>query len=337
MPDPIRIALIGAGIYMRETHAPAFRLLNEQYEIAAIYSRTHESAARLAAAFDHQPTVTTDIDDLLKREDIQAFDIALPIDQMPAIIEAALRAGKHVISEKPAAPDLAVGRQLLAVADQYPQQAWFVAENWRFEPTFLQARDLINQGAIGKPMFISWVISIRMDETNPYYHTTWRRTPGYQGGFLFDVGVHHSAALRLVVGEVVQVSAVTAQMRQDLPPADTLSASLVFRDGMIGNYACTFAPPSSLPPYLVVFGSEGLLRVDRPHIEIIRGQDTERRQLWDTQPRPIVTILREFSAAVHSDVPSRHSTGQEALRDLAVMEAIFQSAASGQSQFVESI
>lgn len=338
MPNsPIRIGLIGAGIYMRDTHAPAFRLLNHQFEVAAVYSRTHESATRLAATFDNQPDVTTDLDSLLGRKDIDAVDIALPIEQMPHVVEAAFRAGKHVISEKPAAPDLVEGRRLAGVAAQYPAQTWMVAENWRYEAAYTIGKSLLAEGVIGKPLFVSWTVSIVMDAANPYYGTAWRRSPQFQGGFLFDVGVHHAAALRMIIGEIVQVSAQAKQMRLDLPPLDTISAALTFDNGILGSYGCTFAPNASLPPVLSILGSDGMLRLDRPQIEIVKGQEVERQQVWDAHPRAIVALLQDFAAIVRGEKPNDRGSSTEALRDIAVMEALFRSSASGKTETVEPV
>src|SRR5215470_566375 len=104
---PIRIALLGSGIFAHEAHAPALRQLAEDFEVAAIYSRSSEHAAALAVTFPGPVALYTDLSELLAREDIEAVDSVLPIAAQPAAVEAALRAGKHVISEKPAAPDVA--------------------------------------------------------------------------------------------------------------------------------------------------------------------------------------------------------------------------------------
>jgi predicted dehydrogenase len=335
--SPIRIALIGAGIYMRDTHAPAYRQLNEQYEVAAVYSRTLDSAAHLASTFDHQPEATTDLDVLLKRDDIDAVDIALPIEHMPAVVEAALHAGKHVISEKPAAPALGEGRRLASIAAQHPAQTWMVAENWRYEACFTIGRELLTSGIIGAPQFVSWMVSIKMDSSVGYYNTDWRRAPAFQGGFLYDVGVHHAAALRHVVGEIAHVSAHVRQMRADLPPVDSISASLVFANGLLGSYGCTFAPNAPLPQQLIIMGSDGTLKLERTHIEIVRGKEVEQRPMWDVHPRAIVLLLRDFAAVVSGEKPNDKGSVDEALRDIAMMEALFRSAESGKTETVEAV
>jgi predicted dehydrogenase len=84
-------------------------------------------------------------------------------------------------------------------------------------PKLLQllARDLIQtKKAIGQVMSIFAVRMSSMNAANKYFHTTWRQTPAYQGGFVLDGGVHDVALLRMILGEVAQVSAHTAQFAE---------------------------------------------------------------------------------------------------------------------------
>ncbi|MDX2138032.1 MAG: Gfo/Idh/MocA family oxidoreductase [Chloroflexota bacterium] len=335
MPTPIRLALIGAGIYMRDTHAPSLRQHPDLYQIIAVYSRTEESAQRVAAGFDYPVAIYTDLDAILQRNDVEAVDIALPIDLMPDAIERARAAGKHVISEKPAAPDLATARRLLTLDVQYPATRWVVAENWRYEPGFREAKQLLDAGTIGTPLFAHWTTCIRMDETNPYYHTGWRRTPAYQGGFLYDVGVHHAAAWRLLLGQIVQVTAFASAVRPDLPPVDTLSAALQFDSGLLAQYAVTFANGAPYPPHLHILGSDGALRVDRPQIEILRGDQIERIQIQGVYPRSHVTMFADFARALRGEDSSTAGAPSEALADIAFVEALLRSAENGRAEQVE--
>jgi len=95
---------------------------------------------------------------------------------------------------------------------------------------------LVRAGAIGGSLLASWMLPISVKPDNKYYHTAWRRSGTFPGGFLLDGGVHHAAILRQVVGEIASISAEVKQLRVDLPPADTLSASLAFANGAVGSY-----------------------------------------------------------------------------------------------------
>jgi predicted dehydrogenase len=322
---------------MRDTHAPSLRDHSNLYQIVAVYSRTQESAQRIAGEFSYPVAIYTDLDALLQRDDVEAVDIALPIEMMPDVIERARAAGKHVISEKPAAPDLATARRLLALDAQYPATRWLVAENWRFEPGFREAKQLLDRGSIGTPLFAHWTTCIRMDDSNPYYHTAWRRTPAFQGGFLFDVGVHHAAAWRLLLGEITQVTAFASAVRPDLPPLDTLSAALQFKSGLLAQYAVTFANGAPYPPHLHILGSDGALRIDRTHIEVLRSDEIERIQIQGVHPRSHITMFAEFASVLRDDRFATSGSPEQALADIAFVEALLRSVANGRAEDVERV
>lgn len=235
MTGRIRLALIGAGIFARDVHVPALHGLDDTFEVVAVYSRSQANAVTLASQLPGQIEATSDLPALLARDDIEAVDIILPIEVMPSVVERALRSGKHVISEKPIASTVVTGRRLLDLYRQNSGQIWAVGENWRYEEAFERAAAIIHGGEIGRPLLCHWVVYNPIHPDNKYYATPWRRSGDFPGGFLLDVGVHHIAVLRWLLGEISQVSAVTRQIRADLPPADVLSATLQFESGLTAS------------------------------------------------------------------------------------------------------
>ncbi len=319
---PIRLALIGAGIYARDEHLPAIQRLDETFHIVAIYSRTQASAAALAAALPHPVDLYTELDPLLARDDIEAVDILLPIDVMPAVIESALASGKHVVSEKPLALDMATGRRLMQARRG---QVWMVAENWRYEDAFQQAAHIVQGGEIGRLLLFHWAHYVPMTPDNKYYATPWRRSGSYPGGFLLDGGVHQVAVLRMILGEIREVSAFITQMRADLPPADTLSAALQFDSGLIGAYTVTYTTAAPWPPALHIVGERGAVRVHRGELQITRSGETTNLPI--IAGKGVEWELAAFAAAIRHG--STHAnTPEQALQDLAVVEAMLRSAES---------
>jgi predicted dehydrogenase len=117
--------------------------------LKAVYSRSQTSAQELASVavtalkLDSAPSVyhdgdpSTNLDALLKRSDIVAVIVILPITHQPSVVLKALAAGKHVLSEKPVAPDVARGVKLVSTfQSQYKPRGliWRVAENFEAEP-----------------------------------------------------------------------------------------------------------------------------------------------------------------------------------------------------------
>lgn len=330
--SPIRIALIGTGVFARDAHLPSLRALPDAFEIVAVCARSAESVESLLGTLPPDEAARIDIcddtEDLLARDDIDALDVVVPIHLLPDVVGGALHAGKHVFSEKPIAPTLAAARRLLHVYRELRGwRVWMVGENWRYEPAILRAAELIAEGAIGRALTCNWALNIPMQPENKYYQTEWRRAGQFPGGYLVDGGVHHVAALRAILGEITAVSAITTQVRADLPPADTLSAVLEFDGGVQGTYNVTFAAGAPWPATLDIVGTDGALRVERSFIELARGADTGRIEFPPHQS--VRAELAAFAGAVRAGEAHRNSP-EEALRDLAVIEALLESAEAEQ-------
>ncbi len=328
MPKPVRLALVGAGIFARDAHLPALLRQRDQFELVAVYSRTAANAEALAQAVPTPPHIYTDLTALWADPTIEAVDIVLPIGVMPAVVAQALTSGKHVISEKPIAPDVATAQQLIDIHARQPGQVWMVAENWRYETAFVQAAALVQRGEIGRPVTCHLAVYAPVTPASKYYHSAWRRAGAFAGGPLLDGGVHHIAALRLIVGDIAAVGAMTAQVAPDAAQADTLSATLHFANGAVGTYLVSYAVGAGWPSYLHVVGESGALRVQRGEIEITRNGSVETINCAKFDG--VDHELTAFAAAIQAGAP-HHNTPAAALRDVAVIEALLRSAVQGQT------
>ncbi|MGL4651302.1 MAG: Gfo/Idh/MocA family protein [Caldilineaceae bacterium] len=322
------VALVGAGIFAREAHLPAWLELQERSRIVAVTARSAPSAEVLAAQIPYDVAVELDYDRLLARSDVDAVDLVLPIDIQPEFIRKAFAAGKAVVSEKPIAPDVATAHALI---EQWRSSGllWMVAENWRYESAFRRAAQIVADGTIGKPITAAWMLNFPIDVENKYYHTAWRRTGGFPGGFLMDGGVHHIAVLRMLLGEVESVQARVRQVKTELPPSDTMSATLRFASGALASYTVTYAAPFHSVSPLEVMGSAGRLRVDRDQLQVTRGDESTH------EPRAgrdgVLAELAAFVAAALDGAPHDNSP-EQALADVAVIEAMLRSAQSGRAE-----
>lgn len=323
---------------MRDAHLPSLARLNHLYEIVAMCSRSGDSARKLAANLPGSVSIYTDPAELLARDDIDAVDIVLPIDSMAAVIEQALRSGKHLISEKPLAGDTQTGRRLLGIyqqsTQQFPDQQWMVAENWRYEEAFLITRNLVAGGEIGRPLTFQWSQHVAMTPSNKYFHTPWRRIGNLAGGFLLDVGVHHASALRFIFGEVASVTADVDQFSPDLPPVDTLAATIRMKNGMLGSYLLSFVTASAWQPMLHIVGHAGSIRVQRGFVEVTK--QGESRQIECSGMNGVEKELEAFGRTLLENQPHRNPPS-EALQDLLVVEAMLKAAESGQRCAVEQL
>jgi predicted dehydrogenase len=358
----VRLAMVGAGIYPRDAHLPALARLQERFELAAIFSRSESSAHALAeywhtlaaAAGGHEtgetppapisgPELFTDLAALFAREEIEAVDIALPIPVQAPVVAQALAAGKHVVSEKPIAPTRAEAQSLIDLHRRHPECVWMVAENWRYEEAFVRAAELLQSGAIGRPVVAQWAQYTPMTPASKYYVTDWRRAGEFAGGLLLDGGVHYVSALRMLLGEVTNVAAMVKKASYDLNPVDTLTATLQFASGVQASYLNTFAVGTPFSAALTIVGDDGSLRVERGKLELAgpagalpgggKGPEGAKGEHGVQEIRcafynGVENELAAFGAAVADGAPHRNSP-LEALTDFVVVEAMLASAADG--------
>lgn len=345
MTRPIKLLLLGSG-FARDVHVPALKKLRDRFQVVGVFSRTEQHARAAARKLPGPATVFTDLERALATPGAEAVDVALPITLAADTVERALDRGLHVFSEKPIAGDSRRARELIARHQQQPDRVWTVAENHRFSPSVLKARELIAAGAIGTPLACVWPTFIPIKGL-PFFRSDWRRAPDYDGGFLLDGGVHDVASMRLLFGEVAEVSARTRAVDPQLPPMDTMAATLTFESGMLLSYTTSYAldalkikvlpglrallrndarPVRERYGHKHIVGTEGSIILSRFRLDVVRG--LHRKRSWMPERHVMAEQLREFHGAVR-DGRAQRNTPQEALRDLEVVEALLASAREG--------
>ena len=262
----IRLGIIGTGIAARELHLPALKHLTDQCTITCVCNHTEPKAKAFAHLSGDVPYVL-DYRALLDRDDVDAVDIVLPIDLNYKVTRDALQAGKHVILEKPLAANLAEAKKMLRFPKQY-RKVMMVAENFRYRPVFLRAKNLLDRGSIGRPYSAFWNVFHQLTPANQYVRTQWRLRHKYPGGFITDGGVHNVAALRLLLGDIVSGGAFTKSINRAVGKMDTMSFQFATRRGINGvlNIFCSAVGYNE--HRLVILGSRGTMVIEENIITI---------------------------------------------------------------------
>lgn len=204
---------------------------------------------------------------------------------------------------------------------------------FRYEAGFRRAAEIIRSGEIGKLIVAQWAIFAPTRPGNKYWETPWRRAADFPGGFLLDGGVHHIAVFRQVLGEIVSVSAEAKQMVPDLPPTDTLTAAMTFASGLLGSYTITYAAGAPFPTFFNVIGERGALRFNHSTLEVTTDDMPLNEAVGKRDA--VEAELAAFADAVRDGKPHLNSP-LEALRDVAVVEALLKSAQTGERVNVET-
>jgi predicted dehydrogenase len=196
---PLRFGLVGTGYWARVTHAPALAS-TDGVELAAVWGRSHEAAAALAASYG--AAAHADIDLFLAEIDAVAF--AVPPDVQSPIAARAARTGKHLLLEKPVAISEADADDLVqAVQDGgVASVVFFTARFWPSIRAWLA--DVANRGG-WHGGWAAWLGSA-LDPASPF-NTPWRR----EKGGLWDVGPHVVSLLWASLGPVTSVTADAGQ------------------------------------------------------------------------------------------------------------------------------
>jgi predicted dehydrogenase len=205
-PTQVNIALIGAGA-VAATHLNGYRE-HPVARVVAIAEPAEERGRELAARFG-VPEWVPDYRSLLARDDIQVFSIALPNHLHAPVALAALRAGKHVMLEKPMATNAAEAAALAAEA-RARNRVLMVGQNNRFAAEVQAARRLVADGVLGEVYHArtAWTRRAGIPRIGSWF--TQKKFAG--GGCAYDIGVHALDRCLWLMGEfeAATVSARTA-------------------------------------------------------------------------------------------------------------------------------
>ncbi|MCF3649378.1 Gfo/Idh/MocA family protein [Synoicihabitans lomoniglobus] len=200
----LNIAVIGAGA-IGLNHLENF----QQHPDARIVALAETSPERGREAADKfgVPELVTDYSTLLERDDIDVFSIALPNFLHAPVTLAALRAGKHVMLDKPMATNAAEATELAAEAERQGK-VLMVGQNNRFTPEVQTAKQLIADGVLGEVYHAktAWTRRAGIPKIGSWF--TQRKFAG--GGCCYDIGVHALDRCLYLMGEFDAVS-VTGQ------------------------------------------------------------------------------------------------------------------------------
>ncbi|KAK1356123.1 glucose--fructose oxidoreductase [Heracleum sosnowskyi] len=343
--QPPKIAIIGAGIFVRSQYIPRLSEISDLVVVKAIWSRSEESAKEAVKLADkYFPDVVSKwgdagLDDIIKDSSIIGVAVVLAGQTQVEMSLKLLKAGKHVLQEKPASISVKEAETALASynsinTDVAGQPIWAVAENYRFEHAFVESKKLMAE--IGEMMSIQVIIEGSMNSSNPYFSSIWRRN--FNGGFVLDMGVHFIAGLRMLVGcEITSVSATTSHVDMSLPPPDSISSLFQLENGCSGVFVMVVSSRSPKVLWRIV-GLNGTLQVERgnkdgKHGYLVSLYTTDGQSKVSFYPfsgvtEELKTFIHDMSQATlkkESYEAEPRSSFIEGARDIAILEAMLES------------
>jgi 1,5-anhydro-D-fructose reductase (1,5-anhydro-D-mannitol-forming) len=217
---PVRWVVVGVGDIARKRVIPAI-LAEPRSELYGLVTRD----ARKAEAYRGARAWST-LEDALRDDAIDAVYIAAPVALHAPYSMACLRAGKHVLCEKPMAMNYAESQAMAAAAVNGPLIG--VAYYRRCYPKVLRTREVLSDGAIGQPVLVeanchSWL---------PPAERGWLLNPALAGGGpLYDIGCHRIDVFNFLLGSPVKVAALLSNAVHRIAVEDSATVAIDYAAG----------------------------------------------------------------------------------------------------------
>lgn len=280
----IKIGVIGCGKIAQVRHIPEYAA-NPHVEIAGFYDLNRERAEELAEKYG--AAAYASYEELLADGEIDAVSVCVANNAHAEISIAALKAGKHVLCEKPMAVMLEECEAMVAAAKEAGKYL-MIGQNQRLAKAHVKARELIAEGAIGKVLTFRTIFGHGGPET-------WSVDPGKSVWFfdkskaamgaMADLGIHKTDLIQYILGEkIVETQAVltTLDKRDDsgelIGVDDNAVCIYKMESGAIGTMTASWTYYGAEDNTTVIYGTKGIMRLyDDPKysVKVIYADGTE--------------------------------------------------------------
>jgi predicted dehydrogenase len=327
----MHIGLVGGGNITR-THARAASAISGA-KIAAAFGTNGEKVKRLCK--EHGGTPYENFQAFLSHRPMEVVIIGSPSGMHAAQGIEAARHGLHVLVEKPIDISSERADALIAKCSEARVKLGVIFQD-RLKPDILRLKQLIDDGALGKPLLAD--ARVKWFRPPEYYAgSRWRGTWTLDGGgALMNQGVHTVDLLLWLLGDVVQVHSRLATLLQKIETEDTALALLGFASGALGVLQATTAAYPGYARRVEITGSEGtaVLEHDRLVAIDLRKQhglpvSSPEGARNDSASSPVVSdfsghqrVIEDFiHAIVGNGAPA--CDGYHGRRSIALIEEIY--------------
>jgi predicted dehydrogenase len=331
----LRIAVIGQGHFAQVAALPAFAHAKE-CELRALFSEDETKLRALKRKYRVAVALGYDqYDEYLRSGDVDAVYVTLSNDLHRDYVERAARAGVHVLCEKPLAANAVDAERMIKVCAE-SRVKLMTGYRLHFEAGTLEALERVRRGDLGRPRFFASTFALQVRDGN------FRTKRG--SGPLLDLGIYCvNAARSFFRAEPIEVTAMSASRTGDQRFSEIdeqVTATLRFPDDRLAQFTCGFGAYDH--SFLSVVGEKGRLSMAPAYdyavpltvdVEIDGKKPTKKTFAKRDQ---IAAELVAFARYVRDDRTPEPS-GEEALADLRVLDAISRALESGRAEAVAPV
>jgi predicted dehydrogenase len=304
-----RIGLLGCGSIAKTCHLPAYQKYG--LKVAGVYDPRPEAVEGIREQFGVEKVYRSE-DELLADPEIEVVDIATHPPERVGLMKKALLAGKHVLSEKPLAPDLASAREIISLAEQRNLKV-AVNQSGRWGPPWRAATLLIEQGAIGEPFEVTHLFDVNFAWWIP--GTVFDTLKNYE---IYDYAIHWIDITRCWMGDKKVLGVRAREYRTPHQPAESIAPygmwiELSYEDGSNAMIRSVGTAETKKGGHLFwVHGSAGTIRgsiqLGSDYIELESGDVAARYHLEGTwYPDGFAGAMGELLCAIADHREPSHS------------------------------
>jgi predicted dehydrogenase len=331
----LTFAIIGCG-RIAQRHAEH---INNNGSLKAVCDIDFSKASQLGDKYNAK--AYEDIDDLLNNEnDIDVISICTPNGLHAEHTIKALKAGNHVLCEKPMAINVHDCGNMIQEAERANKRLFIVKQN-RFNPPVEKVKSLIYEGKLGK------IFSVQLNcfwNRNPQYYNTsdWKGTKNLDGGTLYTQFSHFVDLLYYLIGDVKEAYAFTGNYNheKEIEFEDTGAITLKFFNGAIGtiNYSVN-SYNKNMEGSLTIFAEKGTIKIGGQYINELEYQEMEGDKITDLPAGNPPNMYGQYVGSMSNhdkvyenvvDVLTRSgviaTNGFEGLKTVEIIEKIYSSA-----------
>ncbi|TKD69282.1 Gfo/Idh/MocA family protein [Pseudalkalibacillus hwajinpoensis] len=258
----LQVGVIGCGSIAKHRHLPEYAA-NKQIEIAAVCDIVKTRADEIAALYG--AVSYESVEELLQNEEIDAVSVCTPNYLHAPISIAALKAGKHVLCEKPMATSREDAEQMIEAARESGKKL-MIAHNQRFVPSHVKAKEILASGEVGKvysfrtafghPGPEAWSV----DGKDSWFFEKEKAFIGAMG----DLGVHKTDLIRYVLGEeIVEVGSFVETSAKEFATVDDNAVCILKSEsGIIGTLAASWAYTAKEDNSTIIYAEKAILRLE---------------------------------------------------------------------------
>ena len=319
MNPPLRFGILGAArIAPKALVGPA--ALVGSAEVTRVAARDQDRASTFAATHDIA-NVSGSYEDLIHADDVDVVYNPLPMNLHAEWTIAALRAGKHVLCEKPFASNASEATQMVEAAAETGMVLGEAFHHW-YHPLWVRLRDLLSTGVIGRVTRAEGYFNIAI----PQPDIRWDYATS--GGSLMDLGCYSMIWVRHVVGEEPTVREANANVGPEHVDA-SIWAELEFPAGATGRVESSMESEMG-DVRLEITGTAGSISVDNPLSPYNDNALTVRTERGETSSSipdssTYAHMLRAFCDHVTHGTPFP-TQGQDSIDNMAAIDAVYTAA-----------